>query len=392
MKLRFGILLPALIFVLFTGCSTQEKAESETIWAIKFADAVMTRFDSLIYYNNNSPKFEYDYSFLGSAIDKLGTVDKKYSDYMQAYVDYFVQDDGTIKGYKISDHNIDRIRPGLNILTLYERTGEQKYKIAADTLLEQAKTQPRTNAGGFWHKKVYPYQMWLDGLYMASPFLANYARIFDQPQWFDEVTFQLKLVHEKTVDPATGLQYHAWDESKEQRWSNPETGQSKHFWSRGTGWYMMALVDVLEVLPENHKDRNDILQILNGLSEALLKVQDEETGLWYQVLDMGGREGNYLEASGSAMFIYTFAKGAKNGFLDSKYLNIANSAFDSMVKTMVIIGDDGLPTLTNTCGACGLGGNPYREGDYNYYITEKRVNNDSKGVAPFILASIELNK
>lgn len=385
-----------LILSLLIACNAQKKQaiinSQKPDWAFKFADAVMTRFDSLIYYNNGNPNFGYDNSFLGSAIDKLGGIDKKYSDYMQTYVDYFVRNNGTIKGYNINEYNIDRIRPGLNILTLYERTGNENYKIAAEKILEQVKSQPRTNAGGFWHKKVYPYQMWLDGLYMASPFLAHYAKDFNKPQWFDEVTFQLKVVREKTLDSITGLQYHAWDESKEQRWCNPETGQSKHFWSRATGWYMMALVDVLEVLPENHKDRADILKILNDLSEALLKVQDRETGLWYQVLDMGGREGNYLETSGSAMFIYTFAKGVKNGFLNKKYLDIANKSFDSMVKTMVITGDDGLPTLTNICGACGLGGNPYREGDYNYYISEKRVDNDSKGVAPFILAAIELNK
>jgi unsaturated rhamnogalacturonyl hydrolase len=155
---------------------------------------------------------------------------------------------------------------------------------------------------------------------------------------------------------------------------------------------MMALVDVLDYLPENHPERARLIEILNNLSDALLKVQDKKTGLWYQVLDMGGKEGNYLEASGTAMFIYTFAKGAKKGYLDRKYLDIANSSFDNMVKVMVKTGDDGLPVLTNTCGACGLGGNPYREADYNYYVTEKQVDNDQKGVAPFILAAIELNK
>jgi unsaturated rhamnogalacturonyl hydrolase len=202
----------------------------------------------------------------------------------------------------------------------------------------------------------------------------------------------MKLMYEKTLDPKTGLLYHAWDESRQQRWCNPETGQSKHFWSRAEGWYMMALVDVLEVLPENHKNRADLIKILNNLSEALLKMQDKEAGLWYQVLDQGSREGNYPEASGSAMFIYSFAKGAKMGYLHKKYLNIANSAFNNMVKTMVTTGNDGLPVLTNICGACGLGGNPYREGDYNYYVSEKRVDNDQKGIAPFILAAIELNK
>ncbi|HRX11022.1 MAG TPA: glycoside hydrolase family 88 protein [Draconibacterium sp.] len=292
----------------------------------------------------------------------------------------------------MGNYNIDNIRPGNNMLELFERSKDEKYKIAAETLVSQMETHPRTNSGGFWHKKIYPYQMWLDGLYMASPFLARYARDFNQPKWFDEVIFQLQEVYKNTLDAKTGLVYHAWDESREQRWCNPETGQSKHFWSRATGWYMMAMIDVLDYLPEDHPGRQSIIEILNKLSEALLKVRDEKTGLWYQVLDRGGDEGNYLEASGTAMFIYTFAKGAKMGYLDKRYLEIAEKAFDSMVENMVKTGDDGLPVLTNTCGACGLGGDPYRDADYNYYITEKQIDNDQKGVAPFILAAIELNK
>lgn len=388
------IFLSIIVFFLLTGNLFQEKKKMEkpVSWAEKFADAVIFRYDSLIYYNNNNPKFEYDYAFLGAAIDKLGDRDKKYSDYMKSYIDYFVQEDGTIKGYKLTDYNIDRVRPGNNLFTLYERTGEKKYKIAIESLVSQLATHPRTKAGGFWHKKVYPYQMWLDGIYMGSPFLARYAKDFNKPELFDEVTFQILEIYKRTLDPKTGLVYHAWDESREQRWCNPETGQSKHFWSRATGWYMMALVDVLDYLPENHPDRPALIKILNDLSSALVKVQDPESGLWFQVLDQGNRERNYLEASGTAMFIYSFAKAAKMGYLEKKYLNIADAAFDSMVKNMVTTGDDGLPVLTNTCGACGLGGNPYREADYNYYVTEKKVDNDSKGVAPFILAAIELNK
>jgi unsaturated rhamnogalacturonyl hydrolase len=352
----------------------------------------MHRADSLIYYLRETPKYEYDYAFLASAIDKLAEQNKKYSDYTKAYIDYFVQEDGTIKGHKLSNYNIDRVRPGLNMLELYKRTGDEKYKIAIETLVKHMEGQPRTNAGGFWHKKVYPYQMWLDGLYMASPFLARYAHDFNQPKWFDEVTFQLQEVYKRTLDHKTGLVYHAWDESKEQRWCNPETGQSKHFWSRATGWYFMALVDVLDYLPENHSGIESIISILQDLSEAVLHVQDKESGLWYQVLDQGKREGNYLEASGSAMIIYAFAKGAKKGYLDKKYLKIATKSFDGLLKNLVKVGADGFPVLTNTCGACGLGGNPYREADYNYYISEKKVDDDQKGVAPVIMAAIELNK
>jgi unsaturated rhamnogalacturonyl hydrolase len=392
MKLSALILIIAMLF----GCASKTKTpvaeQKQILWSVKMTDAVIARNDSLVNYLGKAPKYEYDLAFLASAIDKLGKTDAKYSEYAKAYIDYFVLEDGKINGHKLEDYNIDRVRPGLNMLELYARTGEEKYKTAIETLVNQMENQPRTKSGGFWHKKIYPYQMWLDGIYMGSPFLARYAKDFNQPKWFDEVTFQIQEIYRETLDEKNGLLYHAWDESREQRWCNPETGQSKHFWSRAEGWYVMAIVDVLDYLPENHKDRVAIIGILNNVCAALLKVQDEKTGLWYQVLDMGGKEGNYLEASGTAMFIYTFAKGAKNGYLDKKYLEIAGKAFDSMITVMVKTGDDGLPALTNTCGACGLGGNPYREADYNYYITEKQVENDQKGVAPFILAAIELNK
>ncbi|SHF46647.1 unsaturated rhamnogalacturonyl hydrolase [Mariniphaga anaerophila] len=380
-----------LLFTIILGCSSNTKT-NELYWATRFADATLHETDSLIYYQREKPKYEYDYAFLGDAIYKLRNIDPKYGTYLKNYIDYFLQDDGSIRGHKLSDYNIDRVRPGNSMISLYKDYGDEKYKLGIETLVHQMEEQPRTNTGGFWHKKVYPSQMWLDGLYMASPFLARYAAEFNAPKWFDEVAFQLQEVYKHTLDAETGLVYHAWDESREQRWCQPETGQSKHFWSRGTGWYMMALVDVLEYLPADHPERSALIKILNDLSEALLKVQDKEKGLWYQVLDMGGSQGNYIEASGSAMFVYAFAKGAKAGLLNKKYLEIANRAFDNIIKYLVVEGDDGYPVLTNTCGACGLGGKPYREADYNYYISEKKVDSDSKGVAPVILAAIELNK
>lgn len=384
-----------IIAALLTGCNPGEKGQAGTggeSWATQFADAVMYRADSLVHYLRDKPKYEYDYAFLASAIDRLGERDGKYRDYARAYIDYFVQEDGTIQGYKLSDYNIDRVRPGLNILQLYKRTGEEKYLVAARTLAGQMETHPRTNGGGYWHKKIYPWQMWLDGIYMAHPFLTEYAAEFNAKEWFDEVAFQVKLIHEKTLDPATGLLYHGWDESREQQWCNPETGQSTNFWSRATGWYMMAIVDILDYLPADHPGRQDMIGIFNQTADALVKVQDQETGLWYQVLDKGGQEGNYIEGSGSGMFIYAFAKGAKKGYLPEKYKDIAGKAFDQLVKVLVKEGEDGYPVLTNVCGGAGLGGNPYRMGDYDYYINEKRVDNDQKGVAAVILAAIELGK
>ncbi|MFZ5939809.1 MAG: glycoside hydrolase family 88/105 protein, partial [Bacteroidota bacterium] len=369
------------------------RSVSPESWATRLADGVMYRADSLVYYLRDKPKYEYDYSFLAYAIGKLGDRDPKYAAYARAYIDYFVKDDGSIGGYKLSDYNIDRVRPGVNILELYKQTGEEKYLKAAQTLRSQMETHPRTQSKGYWHKKVYPWQMWLDGLFMAEPFLAEYATEFDQPQMFDDITFQFRLIYEKTLDPATGLLYHGWDESRQQRWCNTETGQSQNFWGRAMGWYVMAITDVLDFLPEDHPDRPELISILNRTCEALLKVQDPATGLWYQVLDKGGMEGNYLEASGSAMFIYTFAKAAGKGYLPERYMEIASSAFDNMVKTLVKEGEDGYPVLINTCGGAGLGGEPdYRMGDYDYYIHEKRVDNDTKGLAPLILAAIELGK
>lgn len=388
----------ATLFLMVTapGCGSSSESknnnENNEKWSIRMANSVMARYDTLLKMDAPKVRWQYDVSFVGQAIDKLGGIDPKYSEYMETFIDYFVQEDGSVLHYKQTDYNIDRINPAKNVITLYKRTGEQKYRDAIELHVEQMRNHPKTESGGFWHKKIYPNQIWLDGLYMASPFLAQYGKEFNKPEWFDLVTHEIQLAYEVTLDEESGLLYHAYDESREQRWANPETGQSPHFWSRATGWYMMAIVDVLDFLPKNHPDRDSIISILNNVSEAVMKVRDPETGLWYQVLDHLGAEGNYIEGSGSAMFAYTFAKGAKNGYLDEKYYDIANDVFDSMVEHLIVEEENGLITMTNICGACGLGGNPYRDGTYEYYISEKVYDNDPKGVAPFIIAAIELDR
>lgn len=383
----------AVIALLFSCNPSAKKAETNKKWSVKMADAVMQRNDSLGFYNGRTRMgWSYDVAMLGMAIDKLGNKDAKYSAYMKDYIDRMVDDEGNVPRYSMEKYNIDLINPAKNLIILYKRTGEEKYAKALGQFISQMENHPKTKTGGFWHKKRYPWQMWLDGIYMGSPFLASYAKEFNAPKWFDVVTHEIILIHEKTVDPKSGLLYHAWDESKEQRWSNPETGQSPHFWSRSIGWFVMAIVDVLDYLPAEHPNREQIIKILQQTCEALVKVQDEKSGVWYQVLDQGNRAGNYLEASGTAMYTYAFAKGAKKGYLDKTYLNIANRAFDSMLKTFIIEDEDNLISMVNICGSCGLGGNPYRDGTYEYYINERIVKNDSKGVAPFILAAIELNR
>jgi len=352
------------------------------------ANSIVTRWDSIA--KGNKYKWTYDIAMVVRAI--YLSDEKKYEPFLRSYVDYFISADGTISSFSREDYNIDRILAGRNLFYLYKNTGEAKYKKAIEYQLEQIKTQPRTVEGGFWHKKVYPNQMWLDGIYMDCPFMAQYALEFNKPEWFDEAVYQITLIHQHTFDPKTGLLYHAWDESKKEKWSNPETGQSPNFWGRSMGWYSMAIIDVLDYLPESHRGRTQLLQILQNITKALIKVQDSESGLWYQVLDKGYKEGNYLEASGSAMFAYVFAKGVRKGYLQKSYKAIADKAFQGIIEKLIEKDENGNINLTHVCGSCGLGGKPYRDGSYEYYINEKITTNDPKGVAPFILASMELNK
>jgi unsaturated rhamnogalacturonyl hydrolase len=376
------------------GFADKEKNNQvKTKWSVRMANSVMLRADSLIHHLDvKNPKWAYDVAFLGMAIDKLGTIAPKYSEYMEDWVHYFVNEDGTVKDYRQDEYNLDRIYPANNILTLYKRKENAVYKTAMDSFVNQMETHPKTHSGGYWHKKIYPWQMWLDGIFMASPYLVRYAKEFNQPTWYDIVTFQVKHIYTKTLDEKTGLMVHAWDESRTQKWCDPVTGKSHYPWSRSMGWYTMAIEDILEYLPQNHPDRDSLINILNKTCSALLKVSDPATGLYYQVLDQGKRTGNYLEGSGSAMFTYVFARGAHKGYLDKKYLEIASRNFDNIIKEFIRVDKNGLVSMTNICAVGGLGGNPYRDGSYEYYINERRQDNDPKGVAPFILAAIELGR
>ncbi|TFG41319.1 MAG: glycosyl hydrolase family 88 [Bacteroidia bacterium] len=390
--------IKSLIFlvIILSACNSGAPAKNDKAkdlkWSVRMANSVMNRSDSLVYYVDRNPKWAYDVAFLGMAMDRLGNVDPRYSKYMEDWVKYFVQTDGSIIDYRIDEFNLDRIFPGRNVMTVYRRTKEVKYMYALHSLIDQLRSHPKTKSGGYWHKKIYPWQMWLDGIFMGSTYMVQYAREFNAPEWYDVATTQTKMAYEKTLDQGSGLLMHAWDESRQQKWCDPESGKSHYPWSRATGWYTMAIIDILEYLPEDHPDRDDLISILQKTCDALLKVQDQKTGLWFQVLNQGGKEGNYIEGSGSAMFTYVFARGAHKGYLDSKFLGIAEKAFDNIIKELITADEKGFLTMHNICGGCGLGGNPYRDGSYEYYINEKRVDNDTKGVAPFILAAIELDR
>ncbi|MET3879539.1 glycoside hydrolase family 88 protein [Chitinophaga sp. OAE865] len=318
------------------------------------------------------------------------TGDQRYFRYIQRSMDHFIDTNGNIRTYQLKDYNIDNIKNGRVILTLYKATKDNKYKLAADLLREQLRQQPRTNDGGFWHKKRYPYQMWLDGLYMGEPFYAEYAALFGEDSAFRDITRQFVLMEEHARDPRTGLLYHAWDESKEQRWANKTTGQSPNFWGRAMGWYAMALVDALEYYPSVNPGRDSLIAILNRTAAAIRKYQDDKTGCWYQVLDKAGSKGNYVEASASCMFVYALAKGMRLGYLPKTYRSVAQKGYNGILKQFIRKNPEGDITLGGTVSVAGLGGEPYRDGSYAYYLSEKVIDNDAKGVGAYLLAANEM--
>ncbi|MCP2028669.1 unsaturated rhamnogalacturonyl hydrolase [Flavobacterium sp. HSC-32F16] len=343
--------------------------------------------------NNEKPKWDYKLGLLMTSFEKLHqkTNNPVYADYIKAYGETVINPSGEIMNYKLEDYNIDYVNPGKFLFELYKRTNDKRYFTAMQTLRKQLETHPRTNSGGFWHKKIYPYQMWLDGLYMGTPFYARYTVEFDNGKDLDDVAKQFEQIHLHTLDKKTGLLFHAWDESKQMPWANKETGVSPNFWSRSIGWYMMALVDVLDYMPKDHPKRKELIQYLNDISKAVAKYQDK-SGLWYQVTDAGNKEGNYLEASGSEMFVYAFAKGANNGYLPVSYKKLALKGFNAITKKLVKVDADGEIHITQVCASAGLGGNPYRDGSFEYYIKEKIKIDNSHGLGPFILAALEVEK
>ena len=368
---------------------------SDTLkWSERMALSIMKRHPQAYQIDEQtSPKWDYVHGLVLTSFEKLyqKTAKKQYYDYIQNYANGLVNENGTIKTYQFDDYNIDMITAGRILFNLYETTKEPRYLEAMKLLRKQLAEQPRTKEGGFWHKKRYPSQMWLDGLYMGSPFYAQYTTVFEGGKNLDDIAKQFELIQLHATDKKTGLLYHAWDESKLMPWANKETGTSPNFWSRSIGWYAMALVDVLDYFPKNHPKQKELVCYLNDIAKALSKSQDA-SGLWYQVTDKGGKEGNYLESSGSSMFAYALAKGVNKGYLPKKYKAVANKAFDGLTTQLIKFEADGEITITQACAVAGLGGKPYRDGSYEYYVNERKKDNDPKATGAFILAALELNR
>jgi len=377
-----------LFTILFSGLLLH--AQTEKPWSQRTAATAMHLWkDSLPSHN-----WSYDQGVVLQGLQSvwLQTADNEYFNYIQRAMDRYVNADGSIRTYKAEEYTLDNILSGRSLMMLYKVLNAEKYYKAVTLLRKQLNQHPRIPEGGFWHKKRYTNQMWLDGLYMAGPFYAEYAATFHEDADFDDIANQFILMEKQARDPKTGLLYHGWDQSKKEKWADPKTGLSATFWGRADGWYAMGLVDALDYFPANHPKRAALLAILNRLAVAIANYQDKSTGVWYQVLDKAGQKDNYLESSASCMFVYTLAKGVREGYLPAKYQAVAQKGYDGIIKQFIETGANGLVNIKGVCGAVGLGGNPYRDGSYQYYTSERPVVNETKGVGSFMLASTEMER
>ena len=388
------ILLPLLLVSCATAAPQKFSGATPLEWSVRLANSEMAR-------QTNAPKWDYTMGLFTLSLLKLNeqVPDARFVKFSEDKVGSLVSPDGTVKGYKLEEFQLDALNPCKTLLKLSKVSAEptERYFSGCAKMVFQLEKQPRTFDGGFWHKQRYTNQMWLDGIYMGAPFYAAMGRFSPNPQLvYNDVAKQIRLIDEHTYDAKTGLNYHGWVAAKIQPWANPQTGCSSNFWGRAEGWYAMALVDVLDYFPTNHPARAQIIATLQKTAAGILKWQDAKTGLWWQVLDAGERKGNYREATASAMFVYALAKGVNQGYLSRDYIPAITKGYAGIVENLIKPAGEKSWTLTQCCQVAGLGGSPsngkFRSGSFDYYVGEPIVKNDLKGVGPFILAGIELQK
>lgn len=388
------LILLSIIALTTLSCNANNEQES---WAVRMVESEIQR-NPEAWQLDFQPKLKWDYCH-GLELRAMLYVARKYNredilDYALSYADTMVNADGTIKKYKITDYSLDRINSGKYLFDVYDLTGEERYKNALDLLRSQFENQPRNDDGTFWHKKIYPHQVWLDGIYMGSPYLVEYASRYEsgeqQATDYADAINQMIQAARLTYDAESGLFRHACDVSRQMFWCDSITGHSQHCWGRALGWYAMALVDNLEMIPTDSPQREQVVEIIQYLASQLQRYADKETGLWYQVMDRSGEAGNYLESSASCMFTYALYKGVRIGVLPSSYLTVADKAWNNILDRFIKVDENGLVSITEVCAVAGLGGKNNRPGDYNYYITEIKRDNDAKAVGPFILAALEV--
>jgi unsaturated rhamnogalacturonyl hydrolase len=349
-------------------------------WAIKVAETFLKRKPDL------KEGWAYDTGIVLKGFETLYhlTGETKYFDYIKDTMDFFVQDDGSIRMYNRDEYALDNINTGKVLFPLYRKYGEKKYKKAADLLMDQLKNQPRSRDGVFWHKKALPEQAFLDSLFMGAPFYGEYIKEFGDEKDFVDVANQYLMCESYLRDATTGLLYHACDLSKKSSWSNPDTGLSESVWGRSMGWFCMGLVDTLEFFPTEHPDRQKLVDALKRALDALVKVQSKE-GVWYQILDKGDKSGNYLEASASIMFTYAIAKAISLGLIDkTKYDLVLHKAYQGILKEFITITNQGLVNLNKVCQLASLGDDGIHDGSFGYYISEPIVSNDRRSFGALI--------
>ncbi len=319
------------------------------------------------------------------------TGEARFLDFADRFMSGFVEEDGRIRTYDPAEYSLDNVNPAKNLITLYDLTGKEKYRKALELVRSQLSTMPRTPEGNFWHKLIYPNQVWLDGIYMALPFYMEYEKRFDAQKDCEDICRQIANVEIRMRDPKTGLYYHGYDASRKMYWADPDTGCSPNFWLRAEGWFILGLVDVLEIMKDlpMAADTEHLQQMLLDLAKALSKYQDQ-SGLWYQLIALPELAGNYLETSGTALISAALLKAVRLGFLPESFRAVGEKAFYGIVDHRLTKNADGTPCVTGICLVAGLGGEQHRDGSVAYYLSEPVVQNDAKGVGPLLLAYTEM--
>ncbi|MFB3903928.1 MAG: glycoside hydrolase family 105 protein [Acidobacteriota bacterium] len=372
-----------LLFLLLSFVTAPSVAGAAgTPIAMRFADWIISTWPDPT--TLTAKGWEYNNGIILHGISKVyeKNRDPRYLAYIKRFVDAYVAEDGSVD--LGPDHNIDTIQPGILLLFLYQETGSERYRKGAGFIRRAFDRMPKNADGGFWHKTKYPNEMWLDGIYMGEPFLVKYGRMFgNDPACFDIAVFQTTLAARHTQDPTTGLLRHAWDCDRNAAWAEPQTGLSPEVWSRGMGWFAMALVDILKHLPGDHPGRPELIALLQKLAAGVKQTQDPESGLWYQVVDKGDRPDNWHETSGSGMFVYALNVGVEAGYLDRSYRQVAKKAWEGL-KTRVSLGADGAPVVSDAVEGMGA------QVNYANYVNKKRLQNSPHGLCAIMMAGSEM--
>ena len=385
--------------LLFLAVTSALSLMAQTPYSVRMIESEMKRNPDATYLDGRNGERKWNYT-TGLELKSFLDAAKRYDlpevvDYVRDWADTMATEKGVVYKYKKSNYNVDHICPARIYFDLHDMYGDEdkRYRRVTRMIREQIDDQPRTESGEFWHKQIYPHQVWLDGFYMALPFYAEYTKRYapneQKDSLFADIVHQFTAGAKNTLDPATGLFRHAWDESKSMFWCDPQTGLSAHAWGRANGWYAVALVEVLDYLPAKHPGRQELIDQLNYFLEVLPKWADKETGMWYQVLDCPDREGNYQEATCSIMFTYAFLKGLRMGYIDQSHKEYILGLYPKFIDRFIRENEDGTISMTDCCAVGGLGGKQMRKGDFEYYLSEPIIENDCKGVGPFIWASLE---